>query len=108
MGMMGVSKDEITSEKIGVRLGGKVQKEKTNSWIPISNNDRTIETTWKNFEDKFKSHAVYKSEGGVGSVIRFGSLFGGSSDGPPFLKEEDLALDEGMYKVCCVYWCVVL
>ena len=80
-------------------VGGKVQKEKSNSWIPIFNNDRTIENTWKNFEDKFKSHAVYKSEGGVGSIIRFGSLFGGSSDGPAFLREEDLALDEGMYKV---------
>ncbi len=80
-------------------VGGKVQKEKSNSWIPIFNNDRTIEMTWKNFEDKFKSHAVFKSEGGVGSIIRFGSLFGGSSDGPTFLKEDNLALEEGMYKV---------
>jgi hypothetical protein len=81
-------------------VSDKVQKEKSNSWIPIFNNDRTIEQNWKNFEEKFKNHAVYKSEGGVGSVIRFGSLFGGSSDGPTFLKEENLALDEGMYKVC--------
>mmetsp|Transcript_120049 Transcript_120049/g.336101 ORF Transcript_120049/g.336101 Transcript_120049/m.336101 type:complete len:415 (-) Transcript_120049:67-1311(-) len=78
---------------------GKVQKEKSNSWIPIFNNDRTIEMTWKNFEEKFKNHAVYKSEGGVGSILRFGSLFGGSYDGPPFLREEDLALEEGMYKM---------
>jgi len=80
-------------------VGNKVQKEKGNSWIPIFNNDRTIEMTWKNFEDKYTNHAVYKSEGGVGSIMRFGSLFGGSSDGPTFLKEEDLALDERMYKV---------
>lgn len=88
-------------------VSDKVQKEKSNSWIPIFNNDRTIEQTWRNFEEKFKGHAVFKSEGGVGSIIRFGSLFGGSSDGPPFLKEENLALEEGMYKVrigncvCC-------
>lgn len=80
-------------------VGGKVQKEKSNSWIPIFNNDRTIDMNWKNFEEKYTNHAVYKSEGGVGSIIRFGSLFGGSSDGPPFLKEDGLALEEGMYKV---------
>lgn len=88
-------------------VSDKIQKEKSNSWIPIFNNDRTIEQTWKNFEDRFKSHAVYKSEGGVGSVIRMGSLFGGSSDGPAFLREEKLALDEGMYKVSCetlIFW----
>lgn len=76
---------------------GKVQKEKSASWIPIFNNDRTIDMNWKNFREKFENHAVYKSEGGVGSIMRFGSLFGGSSDGPPFLKE--YALEEGMYKV---------
>ena len=54
---------------------------------------------WKNFEEKFKSHPVFKSEGGVGTVIRNGSLFGGSYDGPTFLREDDLALEEGMYKV---------
>ena len=54
---------------------------------------------WKNFEEKFKNHPVYKSEGGVGTVIRNGSLFGGSYDGPTFLREDDLALEEGMYKV---------
>jgi hypothetical protein len=80
-------------------VSDKVQKEKSNSWIPIFNNDRTIEQTWKNFEERFKNHAVFKSEGGVGSIIRVGSLFGGSSDGPTFLKEDDLALEEGMYKV---------
>jgi hypothetical protein len=52
---------------------------------------------WKNFREKFQSHAVWKSEGGVGSIIRFGSPFGGSIDGPEFLKE--LGLEEGMYKV---------
>ena len=79
-------------------VGGKVQKEKANSWIPIFNNDRTIETNWKNFEDKFKAHPAYKA-GGVGSVLRIGSLFGGSYDGPTFLREDNLALEEGMYKV---------
>jgi hypothetical protein len=40
------------------------------------------------------------TKGGVGSIIRFGSPFGGSSDGPEFLK--DYAIDEGMYKVCVI------
>jgi hypothetical protein len=88
-------------------VGGKVQKEKSNSWIPIFNNDRTIEMTWKNFEEKFTQHAVYKSQGGVGSILRFGSLFGGSFDGPPFLRNEDLALEEGMYKVSWITTCCV-
>jgi hypothetical protein len=80
-------------------VDGKVQKEKSNAWIPIFNNDRTIEQTWKNFYQKFTEHAVYKSEGGVGSILRFGSLFGGSYDGPEFLRSQDLALEDGMYKV---------
>ena len=67
--------------------------------MPIFNNDRTIDMNWKNFREKFQNHAVYKSEGGVGSIIRFGSLFGGSYDGPEFLRDNDLALEEGMYKV---------
>lgn len=80
-------------------VDGKVQQEKSNSWMPIFNNDRTIDMNWKNFREKFQNHAVYKSEGGVGSIIRFGSLFGGSYDGPEFLRDNDLALEEGMYKM---------
>jgi len=83
----------------GLPVDNKVQEEKSNSWIPIFNNDRTIAQNWKNFYEKFTNHAVYKSEGGVGSIVRFGSLFGGSFDGPEFLRDQDLALEEGMYKV---------
>lgn len=78
-------------------VDGKVQKEKSSSWIPIFNNDRTVDQNWKNFYDKFTSHAVWNN--GVGSILRFGSLFGGSYDGPDFLRS--YGIDEGMYKVCC-------
>ena len=78
-------------------VDGKIQKEKSGSWIPIFNNDRTIDMNWKNFKDKFMNHAVWKSEGGVGSIVRFGSLFGGSYDGPEWLRQ--YGIEEGMYKV---------
>jgi hypothetical protein len=78
-------------------VSDKVQKEKSNSWIPFFNNDKTQDETWKKFEDAFKAHPSFARNDGVGSIIRFGSLFGGSYDGPAWLK--DYGIDEGMYKV---------
>jgi hypothetical protein len=80
-------------------VDGKVKQEKAASWIPIFNNDKSISQNWKNFNEKYSSHPVYKSDGGVGSIIRFGSAFGGSIDGPSYLRDMDLALEECMYKV---------
>ena len=77
-------------------VSNKVQKEKSNSWIPIFNNDQKQQETWTKFEQSYKSHKCM-SKGGCGSIVRFGSLFGGSTDGPPSL--ELFGLDEGMYKV---------
>jgi hypothetical protein len=77
-------------------VSDKVQKEKSNSWIPIFNNDKTMDENWKKFADAYRNHPCYDTDG-TGSIVRFGSLFGGSIDGPPELQ--DLGLDEGMYKV---------
>lgn len=79
-------------------VSNKVQKEKANSWIPIFNNDKTMEESWKRFYDAFVTHPLYSNaDGGTASIVRFGSLLGGSFDGPDVLR--DLGLDEGMYKV---------
>jgi hypothetical protein len=89
-------------------VSNKVQKERSNSWIPIFNNDKTMEETWSRFHDAFVSHPCYKQHG-TGSIVRFGSLLGGSYDGPDFLRE--LGLDEGMYKVrfyCQAFRCDVM
>jgi hypothetical protein len=83
-------------------IDNKIQKEKSNSWIPIFNNDRTIEQNWKNFYEKFSSHPCYAKEDGVGSILRHGSLFGGSYDGPEFLRR--YGLEEGMYKVRTAFY----
>jgi hypothetical protein len=78
-------------------VSNKIQKEKSNSWIPIFNMDKKQDETWKKFEDAYKSHKCMSSRRGQGSIVRFGSLFGGSTDGPDELKR--YGLDEGMYKV---------
>jgi hypothetical protein len=78
-------------------VDGKIQKERSNSWIPIFNNDKVQQENWNAFANAFQNHPVFAQHDGVGSIIRFGSLFGGSNDGPAWLK--DYGLDEGMYKV---------
>jgi len=78
-------------------VSNKVQNEKSNGWIPIFNNDKKQQETWSKFEASYKSHKCFNNSGGCGSIVRFGSLFGGSTDGPPSL--ELFGLDEGMYKM---------
>ena len=78
-------------------VSNKVVKEKSNNWIPIFNMDRQTDDNWKKFEKSFKSHDSWKQNGGNASIVRFGSLLGGSIDGPPMLR--DYGLDEGVYKV---------
>ena len=78
-------------------VSNKQNVEKSNSWIPIFNMDRKRDENWKKFEKAFKSHPSFKQGGGNASIVRFGSLFGGSTDGPPILM--DYGLDEGVYKV---------
>ena len=80
-------------------VSNKVVKEKSNSWIPIFNMDRKTDDNWSKFETAFKKHPSFSEAEGNASIVRFGSLFGGSTDGPPVLM--DYGLDEGMYKVSC-------
>ena len=82
-------------------VSNKVVKEKSNSWIPIFNmSDKKQTDVWTKFETAFRNHPTFK-EKGTGSILRFGSLFGGSVDGPPQLQP--LGLDEGIYKVRLPY-----
>jgi len=78
-------------------VSNKQTKEKANSWIPIFNMDRKTDDMWSQFEKAFKAHPAFKDADGNASIVRFGSLLGGSTDGPPFLR--DYGLDEGMYKM---------
>jgi len=78
-------------------VSNKVVKEKAANWIPIFNDDRKKEEMWKKFEATYTKHPSFSQGGGNASIVRFGSLLGGSTDGPPNLK--DYGLDEGMYKM---------
>uniref|UniRef100_A0A7S1VTJ8 Uncharacterized protein n=1 Tax=Grammatophora oceanica TaxID=210454 RepID=A0A7S1VTJ8_9STRA len=75
----------------------KVQKVKSMGWIPIFNNDAKDDNIWKELVNTFKSHPVSKVAEGKSSVIRHGSLLGGSVDGPECIKH--VGIDEGMYKM---------
>ena len=78
-------------------VSNKVVNEKSNSWIPIFNMSAKKQTeVWTNFEHAFRHHPTFQDKG-TGSILRFGSLFGGSIDGPPQLQP--LGLDEGIYKM---------
>jgi hypothetical protein len=84
-------------------VDGKVQKEKSNSWIPIFNTDKTQQDNWNAFRDALVAHPCFAQQqngSSVGSIVRFGSLLGGSYDGPAWLR--DYGIDEGMYKVSYV------
>lgn len=78
-------------------VSNKQTKEKSNNWIPIFNMDRKKDDNWAKFETAFKNHPSFKDADGEASIVRFGSLLGGSTDGPPDLL--DYGLDEGMYKM---------
>ncbi|KAG7344627.1 hypothetical protein IV203_019042 [Nitzschia inconspicua] len=83
-------------------VDGKIQKEKSNSWIPIFNTDKVQQDNWNAFAKAFQEHSCYSSSttstnDSVGSIVRFGSLLGGSYDGPAWLR--DYGIDEGMYKM---------
>ena len=76
-----------------VPISNPVQKDKSMGWMPIFNNDNKEKKVWEEFSSAFKSHPVL----GSGSLVRFGSLWGGSVDGPAELME--LGLDERIYKM---------
>jgi len=78
-------------------VSNKVIKEKAASWIPIFNMDGKTDDNWAKFEQSFKEHPSFSQSGGNASIVRFGSLLGGSTDGPPVLR--DYGLDEGIYKM---------
>jgi len=73
----------------------KINQEKSMGWMPIFNNDKGEAKVWENFVAAFKGHPTSKSS--KASLIRFGSLLGGSVDGPAELQA--LGLDECIYKM---------
>jgi len=80
-------------------LSNKQTKEKSNSWLPVLSGwmDMKGGDMWKQFETTYKAHPSFAQKDGRASIVRFGSLFGGSTDGPPVLM--DYGLDEGIYKM---------
>lgn len=95
-----------------VPVSNKANDEKPAGWIPIFNNQDKSKKAWEGLAQAFEGHALYKED--KTNLVRFGSLFGGSTDGPEVLKE--VGLDEGIYKVslcvhvhvCAVRCCVDL
>jgi len=73
----------------------KVNKEKSMGWMPIFNNDKKEKVVWDNFVKAFKDHPAMAMS--KASLIRFGSLLGGSVDGPDELQA--VGLDESIYKM---------
>jgi len=78
-------------------VSNKVVKEKSNNWIPIFNMDSKTDDNWSKFEKAMKAHPSFSKADGNASIVRIGSLLGGSVDGPPVLR--DYGLDEGVYKM---------
>mmetsp|Transcript_21769 Transcript_21769/g.32537 ORF Transcript_21769/g.32537 Transcript_21769/m.32537 type:complete len:363 (-) Transcript_21769:38-1126(-) len=76
-----------------VPLSNPIKKEKSMGWMPIFNNDSKEEKIWKDFVNSWKSHPIASN----GNIVRFGSLWGGSVDGPEMLSE--IGLDERIYKM---------
>ena len=89
----GFAGGEIKRAIACVPMTSSIQKDKSMGWMPVFNNDNKEEKVWLEFSKKFQSHPV----AGEGSLIRFGSLWGGSVDGPSELLE--LGLDECIYKM---------
>ena len=77
-------------------VAGKKKEEKSMGWMPIFNDDKKKDKVWDELIDAFQKHPSY-SKDEVGSVVRFGSLLGGSVDGPDCIKE--LGISEKMYKM---------
>jgi len=73
----------------------KINKEKSMGWMPIFNNDKGEKKVWDDFVTAFKDHPAMKMS--KASLLRFGSLLGGSVDGPDELQA--LGLDECIYKM---------
>jgi len=76
-------------------ISTKINKEKSMGWMPIFNNDKKEKIVWDNFVKAFKDHPAMTIS--KASLIRFGSLLGGSIDGPAELQA--LGLDESIYKM---------
>lgn len=77
-------------------LSDKTNKEKPMGWIPVFSNQDKSTAAWQSLVSAYQKHPLYKTNDS-GTLVRYGSLFGGSIDGPDMLKE--VGLDEGMYKV---------
>jgi len=78
-----------------IPVSKKVNEVKSMGWMPIFNNDSKEKEVWTKFTDAFLAHPI--SSGPAGTIIRIGSLLGGSVDGIPELQS--LGLDEGVYKM---------
>mmetsp|Transcript_24732 Transcript_24732/g.57658 ORF Transcript_24732/g.57658 Transcript_24732/m.57658 type:complete len:372 (-) Transcript_24732:51-1166(-) len=76
-------------------ISEKANKDKPMGWIPIFQNEDKQKKEWKKFIDTYRQHRTYKADSGT--LVRFGTLYGGSVDGPEVLQE--VGLDEGVYKM---------
>jgi len=76
--------------------GGK-SKEKSMGWIPIFNNDNKKGKVWDDLIDAYTQHPLYEKKENVSSIVRFGTLLGGSTDGPDCIQE--LGISDKMYKM---------
>jgi len=76
-------------------LSTRVNQDKSMGWMPIFNSDNREKAVWDAFVTRWKEHPISSSD--VGTLVRFGSLLGGSTDGIDELKK--YGLDERIYKM---------
>jgi len=76
-------------------LTGGSGKMKSMTFMPIINTGKDDDKKWKSFVDAYKKHPI--GSGPTSSIIRFGSLLGGGTDGPELLA--NLGVDESFYKM---------
>ncbi|GMH74398.1 hypothetical protein TrRE_jg5660, partial [Triparma retinervis] len=75
-----------------------VNKEKKGNWIPVFNNDAKEEKMWSDLIVGVRSLTYSSfSPSASGCLLRYGSLLGGGTDGPDFLKT--LGLEDDAYKM---------
>ena len=82
-----------------IPISSKVNKERSMGWLPVFNNDKNEEKVWGELISGWAENEYVSGSRGdcTASVVRFGSLFGGSVDGPPELRP--LGLNEKVYKM---------
>jgi hypothetical protein len=76
-------------------ISAPVNKDKSMGWMPVFNADNKERAVWEAFVQRWQKHPISSSD--VGTLIHFGSLLGGSTDGIEDLQK--FGLDEQVYKM---------